>query len=117
MKILIGKVLRPQGINGELKITDLTDGINAVRDITKVYIDDEEYKVTEKDGNTIVTVSGAFIKNLAVGRHKISVVSSTGTAEKNFDVSDKPKTGDGSMALWTGLLILSSLGCLASGTL
>lgn len=91
----------------------------APKDFQKVVIDgavlsSSDYKVTEKDGNTVVTVKGSFIKNLAVGQHKISVVSSTGTAGRTFNVSDKPKTGDESMALWTGLLILSALGSSAA---
>ena len=48
--------------------------------------------------------------NLKVGDHKVTAVFETGTAERKFNVSDKPKTGDESMALWTGLLILSSVG-------
>ena len=68
MKILIGVVLRPQGINGELKITDLTDGINAVKDITKVYIDDEEYrvqKISARDNCLYLFLRGIFDRNTA----------------------------------------------------
>ncbi len=68
MKILIGKVLKPQGINGELKISNLTDGFNAVKDIENVYIDGEEYKVLElsvRDNAIFMFVRGVFDRNQA----------------------------------------------------
>ena len=88
----------------------------ARKDFQKVLIDGQElsadnYKVSEVNGNTVVTVKGSAIKNLKVGQHTIAVVSATGTAQRNFSVSDKPKTGDESTALWAGLLGLSMLGC------
>lgn len=88
----------------------------AKKDFQKVLVDGSElssssYSVSEKDGNTVVTVKGDAVKKLKVGEHKISVVSVTGTATKSFSVSDKPKTGDTDMGLWIGLLTLSALGC------
>ena len=68
MKILIGIVLRPQGINGELKTTDLTDGFYAVKDITKVYIDDVEYRVqrvSARDNCLYLFLRGIFDRNTA----------------------------------------------------
>ena len=68
MRILIGVVLRPQGINGELKLTDLTDGINAVGEISKVYIGDEEYKVqriSARDNCLYLYLRGIFDRNTA----------------------------------------------------
>ncbi len=97
--------------------TDYTVTSDAARkDFQKVLVDGQElpssdYSVSEKDGNTVVTLKGAAVKKLKVGEHKIAVVSVTGTAEKKFSVSDKPKTGDEGVALWTGLLLLSALGC------
>ena len=90
----------------------------ARKDFQKVLIDGQElssanYSVAEVNGNTVVTVKGSAIKTLKVGQHSIAVVSATGTAQRNFSVSDKPKTGDADMALWTGLLLLSSLGAAA----
>ena len=87
----------------------------ARKDFQKVLIDGKElpssdYTVTEKNGNTLVSVKGSAIKNLKVGEHKIAVVSATGTAERKFNVSDKPKTGDESPAPWLMTLGLSFLG-------
>jgi len=68
MRILIGVVLRPQGINGELKLTNLTDGYDAVKDISKVYIDDVEYKVQRiaaRDNCLYVFLRGVFDRNAA----------------------------------------------------
>lgn len=67
-KILIGVVLRPQGISGEIKLTDLTDGFNAVKDLTKVYIDDDEYKVMKisaRDNCLYLYLRGVFDRNTA----------------------------------------------------
>lgn len=91
----------------------------AKKDFQQVLVDGKElatsdYKVEEKDGNTQVTITGAAVKKLKVGEHTVSVVSATGTAEKKFNVSDKPKTGDTDLTLWVGLLALSALGCGAA---
>ena len=88
----------------------------ARKDFQKLLIDGQEiassnYSVAEVNGNTVVTVKGSAIKTLKVGQHSIAIVSQTGTAQRNFSVSDKPKTGDETAALWTGLLLLSALGC------
>ncbi len=68
MKILIGVVLRPQGINGELKITDLTDGFDAVRNLSCVYMDGEEFKVMKisaRDNCLYLCLRGIFDRNTA----------------------------------------------------
>ncbi len=68
MKILIGKVLKPQGINGELKISNLTDGFDAVKDIENVYIDGIEYKVLDlgvRDNAIFLFIRGVFDRNQA----------------------------------------------------
>ena len=116
--------------NFQPKLTDNTNGHAswgtdykvtsdaARKDFQKVLIDGQElsssnYSVAEVNGNTVVTVKGSAIKNLKVGQHSIAVVSQTGTSMRNFSVSDKPKTGDTDMALWTGLLLLSAMGAAA----
>jgi hypothetical protein len=125
-----GRCKRCDGIdpNFKPKLTDNTNGHAswgtdykvtsdaARKDFQKVLIDGQElsssnYSVAEVNGNTVVTVKGSAIKTLKVGQHSIAIVSQTGTAQRNFSVSDKPKTGDTDMALWTGLLLLSALGC------
>ena len=42
-KILIGMIIKPQGIKGELKILPLCDSPEILKDIKSFYIDDEEY--------------------------------------------------------------------------
>ena len=125
-----GRCKRCDGIdpNFKPKLTDNTNGHAswgtdykvtsdaARKDFQKLLIDGQEiassnYSVAEVNGNTVVTVKGSAIKSLKVGQHTIAIVSQTGTAQRNFSVSDKPKTGDTDMALWTGLLLLSALGC------
>lgn len=64
----------------------------------KVLVDDKEvasenYELTE--GSTIVTLKASFLKTLGVGEHKLSVVSSTGTAETTFTVVEAAKPAPG----------------------
>ena len=60
----------------------------------KVLVDDKEvapenYVLTE--GSTIVTLKTSFLKTLGVGEHKLSVVSTTGTAQTTFTVAEAAK--------------------------
>lgn len=64
----------------------------------KVLVDDkdvaaENYVLTE--GSTIVTLKTSFLKTLGVGEHKLSVVSTTGTAETTFTVAEAAKPAPG----------------------
>ena len=70
----------------------------------KVLVDDKEvaaenYVLTE--GSTIVTLKASFLKTLGVGEHKLSVVSSTGTAETTFTVAEAAKPAPGQTATTT----------------
>lgn len=53
----------------------------------------ENYVLTE--GSTIVTLKTSFLKTLGVGEHKLSVVSTTGTAETTFTVAEAAKPAPG----------------------
>lgn len=74
---------------------DLSFRSNApIKYFQKVLVDDKEvaaenYVLTE--GSTIVTLKTSFLKTLGVGEHKLSVVSTTGTAETNFTVTEAAK--------------------------
>lgn len=64
----------------------------------KVLVDDKEvaaenYVLTE--GSTIVTLKTSFLNTLGVGEHKLSVVSTTGTAETTFTVAEAAKPAPG----------------------
>lgn len=64
----------------------------------KVLVDDKEvaaenYVLTE--GSTIVTLKTSFLKTLGAGEHKLSVVSTTGTAETTFTVAEAAKPAPG----------------------
>lgn len=64
----------------------------------KVLVDDKEvaaenYVLTE--GSTIVTLKTSFLNTLGVGEHRLSVVSSTGTAETNFTVAEAARPAPG----------------------
>ncbi|MGO5253780.1 MULTISPECIES: MBG domain-containing protein [unclassified Collinsella] len=64
----------------------------------KVLVDDKEvaaenYVLTE--GSTIVTLKASFLNTLGVGKHRLSVVSTTGTAETTFTVAEAAKPAPG----------------------
>lgn len=69
-----------------------------IRYFQKVLVDDKEvaaenYELTE--GSTIVTLKASFLNTLGVGDHKLSVVSTTGTAETTFTVAEAAKPAPG----------------------
>lgn len=44
-KIIIGKIVKPQGIRGELKVLSLVDSPEIFNQLKSVYIDEKEYKI------------------------------------------------------------------------
>lgn len=98
-------ILAPEIIDGKGQ----TMVIDAAKDLSfrssaplryfqKVLVDDKEvaaenYVLTE--GSTIVTLKASFLNTLGVGEHKLSVVSTTGTAETNFTVAEAAKPAPG----------------------
>lgn len=45
MDLVIGKILKPQGIRGEVKVLPYTDGAEVFCELKRVFIDGEEYKI------------------------------------------------------------------------
>lgn len=45
MELIIGKILKPQGIRGEVKVLPYTDGAEVFCGLKRVFIDGEEYKI------------------------------------------------------------------------
>lgn len=98
-------ILAPEIIDGKGQTMvvdaakDLSFRSNApIKYFQKVLVDDKEvasenYVLTE--GSTIVTLKTSFLKTLGVGEHKLSVVSTTGTAETTFTVADAAKPAPG----------------------
>ena len=98
-------ILAPEIIDGKGQTMvvdaakDLSFRSNApIRYFQKVLVDDKEvasenYVLTE--GSTIVTLKTSFLQTLGVGEHKLSVVSTTGTAETTFTVTEAAKPASG----------------------
>lgn len=98
-------ILTPEIIDGKGQTMvvdaakDLSFRSNApIEFFQKVLVDDKEvaaenYVLTE--GSTIVTLKTSFLKTLGVVEHKLSVVSTTGTAETNFTVAEAAKPAPG----------------------
>ncbi len=68
-RLVIGEVLKPQGIRGELKIKTFTDYPEDVREFKTVYIDDTPYKILSfrvgGDGFAYVGLRGIPDRNAA----------------------------------------------------
>ncbi len=68
-RLIIGEVLKPQGIRGELKIKTFTDYPEDVKAFKRVYIDDVEYKILSfrvgNDGAAYVGLRGVPDRNAA----------------------------------------------------
>lgn len=68
-RLIIGEVLKPQGIRGELKIKTYTDFPEDVKAFGKVYIDGKEYKILSfrvgNDGAAYVGLRGIPDRNAA----------------------------------------------------
>ena len=91
-------ILKPEIIDGKGQAITVGTAKNLsfrsnapIRYFQKVLVDDKEvaaenYELTE--GSTIVTLKASFLKTLGVGEHKLSVVSTTGTAETTFTVAE-----------------------------
>lgn len=91
-------ILKPEIIDGkgQTMVVDVAKDLSfrssaPLRYFQKVLVDDKEvaaenYVLTE--GSTIVTLKASFLNTLGVGEHKLSVVSTTGTAETTFTVAE-----------------------------
>lgn len=98
-------ILKPEIIDGkgQTMVVDVAKDLSfrssaPLRYFQKVLVDDKEvaaenYVLTE--GSTIVTLKASFLNTLGVGEHKLSVVSTTGTAETNFTVTEAAKPAPG----------------------
>ena len=53
-KLLIGEILRPHGIRGEVKMKNFTDGFFAISQLKCVYLDDTPYDVLRMRSDTEV---------------------------------------------------------------
>ena len=95
------EILAPEIIDGkgQTMVVDAAKDLSfrssaPIRYFQKVLVDDKEvaaenYVLTE--GSTIVTLKTSFLKTLGVGEHRLSVVSSTGTAQTTFTVAEAAK--------------------------
>ena len=98
-----------------------------LKDFQKVLVDDKEISsenYTVEKGSTIVTLKADFVKTLSEGKHTLSIVSTTGSADTDFTITksttptpnpdtNTPQTGDNStMILWVEMLFLSAGGVL-----
>lgn len=98
-------ILTPEIIDGkgQTMVVDAAKDLSfrssaPIESFQKVLVDDKEvaaenYELAE--GSTIVTLKASFLNTLGVGEHKLSVVSTTGTAETTFTVAEAAKPAPG----------------------
>lgn len=65
--LLIGEILKPQGIRGEVKIKNFTDGFFAVKNLKEVIIDGVRYQVLKmrEDKGVFALLKGVADRNAA----------------------------------------------------
>lgn len=66
-EIIIGEILKPQGIRGELKMKNFTDGFFAIKGLKNVIIDGVRYQVLKmrEDKGAILLLKGIADRNVA----------------------------------------------------
>ena len=68
MDLVIGKIVKPQGIRGEVKVYPYTDSAEVFGEIARVYIDGAEYKILNarfSDGMAYLSLRGVPDRNAA----------------------------------------------------
>ena len=68
MDLVIGKIVKPQGIRGEVKVYPYTDDAEVFGDIARVFIDGTEYKILNArfgDGMAYLSLRGVPDRNAA----------------------------------------------------
>ena len=68
MDLVIGKIVKPQGIRGEVKVYPYTDDAEVFAEIPRVFIDGEEYKILHArfgDGMAYLSLRGVPDRNAA----------------------------------------------------
>lgn len=64
--IVIGKVLKPQGIRGEIKVLPITDDANRFKELRSVFIGEAEYSVNSvsiREDGVFMLVNGVYDRN------------------------------------------------------
>ncbi len=67
-RIVIGKVLKPQGIKGEIKVSGLTDDLNRFYSLKTCFIEDIEYSISSvrvNSGYVYLYLKGIFDRDAA----------------------------------------------------
>ncbi len=67
-KLLIGEILKPQGIRGEVKVKPYTDNADRFFELKTVFVEMQEYKVLHVrvgDGFVFLAISGVADRNQA----------------------------------------------------
>ena len=56
-RLTVGRIAKPQGVGGELKITPLTDDVNRFKSLKSVFVDGKDYSVK----NVRISPNGVFL--------------------------------------------------------
>ena len=67
-RLTVGKIAKPQGVGGELKILPLTDDVNRFKSLKTVFVDGREYSVIKariSPNGVFLTLDGVNDRNVA----------------------------------------------------
>jgi 16S rRNA processing protein RimM len=67
-RLTVGKIAKPQGVGGELKISPLTDDVNRFKNLKTVYLDGKSYNVSKariSPNGVFLTLEGVNDRNTA----------------------------------------------------
>ena len=53
-ELIVGEVLKPQGIRGEIKVKPFTDCAEDFKRFKRIFLDGEEYKILSVDRKSVV---------------------------------------------------------------
>lgn len=92
-EIIIGEILKPQGIRGELKMKNFTDGFFAIKGLKCVVIDGVRYQVLKmrEDKGAILLLKGIADRNAAEtfrGKSVYAEKSEIARRENTYFISD-----------------------------
>lgn len=68
MDLIVGKIVKPQGIRGEVKVLPYTDGAETFTELKRVFIDGAEYKILSVragEGMAYLSLRGVPDRNAA----------------------------------------------------
>jgi len=88
MKAVVGKIVKPQGVKGEIKVEPLVPNEECFRGFKKVFIDDKQYVIEN------IRVHQGFVYLFLQGVNDRNIVEKMRNKKIEIDKEDLPKLED-----------------------